>query len=51
MANQKVQDKLRNYLNYLHTSNKKLEKTQKQTHELREDFIKQQSETKKTLKI
>jgi hypothetical protein len=46
-VNQKVQDVLKKYHD---TTNKKLEKTQKQRNELREDFNKLQSETKETIK-
>jgi hypothetical protein len=44
---QKVQDECKQYQN---TTNKKLEKTQKQLNELREDFNKVQCETKETIK-
>jgi type I site-specific restriction endonuclease len=47
MVNQKVQDALKKYQD---TTNKKLEKIQKQLNELREDFDKLQSETKETIK-
>jgi type I site-specific restriction endonuclease len=47
MVNQKVQDALKKYQD---TTNKKLEKMQKQLNELREDFDKLQSETKETIK-
>jgi F0F1-type ATP synthase membrane subunit b/b' len=42
-----VEDELKQYQD---TTNKKLEKTQKQLNELREDFNKHQSETKDTIK-
>jgi hypothetical protein len=44
---QKVQDELKEYQD---TTNKKLEKTQKQLSELREDFDKLQSERTETIK-
>jgi hypothetical protein len=46
-VNQKVQVALRKFQG---TTNKELEKTQKQINELREDFNKHQSETKDTIK-
>jgi chaperonin cofactor prefoldin len=47
MVKQKVQDELKQYQD---TTNKKLEKKQKQINEHREDFDKLQSETKETIK-
>jgi TolA-binding protein len=44
---QYVQNELKQYQD---TTNKKLEKTQKQLNELREDFIKLQTKTKETIK-
>jgi chromosome segregation ATPase len=47
MVNQKVQDALKKFQD---TTNKEFEKTQKQLHELKENFNKHQSETKDTIK-
>jgi hypothetical protein len=47
MVNQKVQDTLEKFQD---TKNKKHEKAQKQINELREDFSKNQIETKDTVK-
>jgi hypothetical protein len=47
MVNQKVQDAPKKYQNI---TNEKLERTQKQLNELREDFVKLQNETKETIK-
>jgi hypothetical protein len=44
---QNIQSQLKEYQ---YTTNKKLEKTQKQLNELREDFNKPESETKETRK-
>jgi acyl-CoA reductase-like NAD-dependent aldehyde dehydrogenase len=46
-VNKKVQDALKNFQD---TTNEKLEKTQKQLNELREDFNKHQCETKEIMK-
>jgi uncharacterized membrane-anchored protein YhcB (DUF1043 family) len=47
MVNQKAQDDLKKFQD---TTNKELEKTQKQINELREDFHKHQSKTKVMIK-
>jgi chaperonin cofactor prefoldin len=48
MAKQKVQDELTQYQD---TTNKRIEKKQKQLNELKEDFNKLQSETKEIIKM
>jgi F0F1-type ATP synthase membrane subunit b/b' len=52
MVNQKIQDaqEIWGIKKFQDTTNKELEKTQKQLNELREDFNKHQSETKDTIK-